>query len=70
MPELTVKQIKDRILLVENQYTFNDQPTMPVEDWFKQDQVYLRKLYKLLKDKTTKEKSQWNTHHLLPTKTR
>ena len=57
MPELTIKKIKDRILLVENQYTFNDQPTMPVEEWFKQDQVYLRKLYKLLKDKTTKEKS-------------
>ena len=34
MPELTIKQIKDRILLVENQYTFNDQPTMPVEEWF------------------------------------
>ncbi len=49
--KLTVKQIKDRILLVENQSVPEYGSPKERMEWYKQDQAYLRRLYKLLKER-------------------
>ena len=51
MMKLTVKQIKDRILLVENQLEPEYGSPKERMEWYEQDQAYLRRLYKLLKER-------------------
>ena len=51
MLKLTVKQIKDRIFLVENQLEPEYGSPKERMEWYEQDQAYLRRLYKLLKER-------------------
>jgi len=60
MLKLTVKQIKDRILLVENQSVPEYGSPKERMEWYKQDQAYLRTLYKLLKER----KAEGNQEYL------
>ena len=55
MMKLTVKQIKDRILLVENQLEPEYGSHKERMEWYEQDQAYLRRLYKLLKERKANE---------------